>query len=216
MALIASDTGGGDFKPVPQGVHTGRCVRVIDLGTQPREYQGQPKSPVRKVMLSWELYGEDEDGQPMLTDDGKPLAISKRYTLSLGEKATLRSDLESWRGRAFTAEELAGFDVSKLLGVAALINVKHDVREGKTYANVASISPVPKAMRESVPPAVAALQVFDVTAPDMKLFEMFSDKMKEIINGCAEWKKSPDVNQAAAATAPNGVGVGGMDDDVPW
>lgn len=83
MALIASDTGGGDFRPVPQGVHTGRCVRVIDLGTQPREFQGKPKPPARKVSLTWELHGEDEDGTPLKTDDGKPLTISKRYTLSL-------------------------------------------------------------------------------------------------------------------------------------
>ncbi|MFO0453644.1 MAG: phage replication initiation protein, NGO0469 family [Pseudomonadota bacterium] len=216
MALIASDTGGGDFRPVPQGVHTGRCVRVIDLGTQPREFQGKPKPPARKVSLTWELHGEDEDGTPLTTDDGKPLIISKRYTLSLGEKSILRADLESWRGRAFTSEELAGFDVSKLLGAPALINVKHEARDFKTYSNVASISPVPKAMRDSVPAAVSALQLFDVTAPDMTLFEAFGEKLQETIRACAEWQKKPTVNQAAAASAPSRSGMGTMDDDIPW
>ena len=216
MALIATDTGGGDYKPVPQGVHTARCVRVIDLGTQPREWQGQPKGAVRKVAISWELYGEDEDGAPLKTEDGKPLTISKRYTLSLSEKATLRADLESWRGRAFTADELAGFDVAKLLGAPALVNVKHDARDGKTYANVASISPVPKAMRDSVPAATHPLQLFDVTAPDMKLFETFSEKLRQTISGCAEWQKRLTVNQAATASAPKEPGMTDMDDDIPW
>jgi hypothetical protein len=30
------------------------------------------------VAISWELYGEDEDGVPLKTEDGKPLTISKR------------------------------------------------------------------------------------------------------------------------------------------
>lgn len=232
MALIASDSGGGT--PVPQGVHTGRCFRVIDLGTQPREYQGQVKPPIRKAMLAWELYGEDEEGNPLLTEDGRPLAISKRYSVSLSDKATLRADLESWRGKAFTNEELKGFDISKLIGVTALINVKHEDRDGKTYANVASISPVPKAMRDSLPLAVNKPQLFDVTDPDMALFDTLSEKLRETIKGCVEWKKQ-SVSQAASNTAVLAermrAGTSGWenrsappdddigpptDDDIPW
>jgi len=40
------------------------------------------------------------------------LMISKRYTMSLGEQSTLRKDLESWRGKKFTPEELQGFDLN--------------------------------------------------------------------------------------------------------
>lgn len=214
MALIATDNGSGDFRPVPQGVHLGRAFRVIDLGTQPRTYQGKPNGSVRKVMLSWELYGEAEDGTPLLTEDGRPLSVSKRYTLSLSEKATMRADLEAWRGRSFTEEELAGFDVSKLLGAPALVNVKQEQRDGKTYANVASISPVPKAMRATLPEPVNAPQIFDVTEPDMTLFETFSDRMKETIRGCAEWQK---VSSAASASARHDGGtVADMDSDIPF
>lgn len=219
MALIASDSGGGDFKPVPQGVHTGRCFRVIDLGTQPKQFQGKITGKARKVMLTWELFGEDEEGNPLVMEAGnaagKPLSIGKRYTLSLGKKADLRSHLESWRGRAFTDEELKGFDLKNILGVYGLINVKHDVQPNITYANVASISPIPKQMRAALPAGVNALQYFDVTEPDMALFETFSEKLKATISACEEWQKK-DANTAAQKSAhQDGGGIADMDDDLP-
>lgn len=211
MALIASDSGGGDFRQVPQDIYTGRCFRLIDLGTQPKKFQGKITGKARKVMLSWELTGEDKIGNPILMDDGRNFSISKRYTLSLGAKAALRADLESWRGRAFTEEELKGFDLKKILGVYGLINVKHDA----TYANVASISPIPKQMRAALPAGVNALQYFDVTEPDMALFETFSEKLKATISACEEWQKK-DANTAAQKSAhQDGGGIADMDDDLP-
>lgn len=215
MALIAASTGGADFRPVPQGAHIGRCYRVIDLGTQKSEFQGKVRT-ARKVMISWELFGEDEDGGPLVMDDGRPLSISKRYTLSLSEKATLRADLESWRGRAFTDDELAGFDLKNLLGIYGLVNVTHTSRDGKTYANVAGLTPLPKIMRDNKPIPVNKSQFFDVTEPDMALFETFSERLKETINACAEW--NPQAANTAARKSPGdgSAGVGGMDDDIPF
>ncbi len=210
MALIATNNG-TDFKPVPQGAHVGRCYRVIDLGTQTTEFQGK-KRQARKVMIAWELFGEDDDGQPLQTDEGKPLSISKRYTLSLSEKASLRADLEAWRGRSFTDDELAGFDLKQLLGIYAMVNIKHDSNNGKTYANVAGLSPLPKPMRENKPIPVNPNQFFDVTEPDQKVFDTFSDKLKETIQGCAEWNKQ----SANAAAKKEPATVGDMDDDIPW
>ena len=40
MGLIAKKSGGGDFTPVPPGMHLARCYRVIDLGTQSGTYLG--------------------------------------------------------------------------------------------------------------------------------------------------------------------------------
>jgi hypothetical protein len=71
-------------------------------------------------------------------------------------------------------------------------------------------------MRDSVPAATHPLQLFDVTAPDMKLFETFSEKLRQTISGCAEWQKRPTVNQAATASAPKEPGMSDMDDDIPW
>ena len=108
------------FKIPPSGSFLGRLYRILDLGTQKVEWQGAIKMQ-RKLMFSFELHGEDNDGQALTTNDGKPLMISKRYTMSLGEQSTLRKDLESWRGKKFTAEELLGFDLNVLLGKFACV-----------------------------------------------------------------------------------------------
>ena len=210
MALIASTSGGSSFTPVPQGVHVGRCYRVIDLGTQTSEFQGKQKK-ARKVMLAWELFGEDEEGVPLKMDDGRPLSISKRYTLSLSEKASLRADLEAWRGRAFTEDELVGFDLKHLLGVYAMINVTHSTKGDKTYSNVAGLSPIPKPMREHRPAPVNENQFFDVTEPDKALFETFSDSLKATIQNCEEWKKASDV-----AKSSRGSSMEEMESDIPF
>ena len=208
MALIVTATQQSQFKLTPQGAHIGRCYRVIDLGTQTNEWQGK-KRVSRKVMISWELFGEEEDGTPLKMEDGRPLAISKRYTLSLSEKANLRADLESWRGRGFTDDELQGFDLKTLLGVYGIVNVTHSTRDGKTYANVASLTPLPKAMKDHKPIPVNENQFFDVTEPDMEAFELFSDKLKETIKACQEW--SPEAMNKVARK--NKDGVEGLEDD---
>lgn len=213
MALVATASSSTTFKPVPQGVFAGRCSRVIDLGTQETEFQGK-KRHVRKVMIAWELQGEDDDGNPLERDDGEgPLAIAKRYTLSLSEKASLRADLEAWRGRAFTEEELAGFDLQQLLNAPCLINVKHAENNGRTYANVAGLSPVPKAMRATLKPLHAKAQFFEVTDPDMELFATFSDGLQTTIRACAEWQAPKTANEQAKESAS---GMAGLDDDIPF
>lgn len=212
MALVAMQSGGGDFKPVPAGMFLARCFRIIDLGTQRGEWKGKEKWS-RKVLIQWELYGEDEDGNALVTDDGHPMSISKRYTLSLGENAQLRSDLKSWRGKDFTPEELAGFDISKVLGAPCMLNVSHAEKDGRTYTNVASITPVPKAMRAAIPKPINAAVLFDVSEPDMEVLAGLSDKLQETIKGCKEWQKV-SVNKAAAATAPEPDAFGDMQDDL--
>lgn len=210
MALIAASTG-KTFTPVPAGNHVGRCYRVIDLGTQTTEWQGK-KRKARKVMIAFELFGEDDEGIPLQMEDGRPFSISKRYTLSLSEKAILRADLESWRGRSFTDDELAGFDLKHLLGVYALVNVKHDTKDGKTYANIASLSPLPKAMKANKPIPVNEDQFFDVTEPDRELYETFSDSVKQTISACEEWNPTK-ANEAARKQESS---MADMADDIPF
>ena len=104
MALIARESGGGGtFTPVPPGMYLARCYRIVDLGTQKSEYLGQIKN-LPKVMLQFEVHGEDDAGKPLVTAKGEPMSISKNFTLSLAEKATLRKDLQTWRGREFTTK----------------------------------------------------------------------------------------------------------------
>lgn len=126
-----------EFTPAPDGVHQGVCVDVIDKGILETTYGGKTKKQ-HKIVIAWQI---DEK-----RDDGKRFLVFKRYTLSLNEKATLRKDLEAWRGRAFTREEEMGFDVENVLGVNCLLNIQHNQVADKTYANVVSIMPLVKGM----------------------------------------------------------------------
>jgi hypothetical protein len=84
-------------------------------------------------------------------DDGKPFLVRRRYTCSLHEKATLRRDLESWRGRGFTDQELQSFDLEILLSASCLLNIIHEARNGSIFANVAGVMRLPKGMMPPVP-----------------------------------------------------------------
>lgn len=191
------------FKLPPSGSHLGRLYRVLDLGTQKVEWQGAIKMQ-RKLMFTFELYGEDNDGQPLSMPDGKPLIISKRYTMSLGEQSTLRKDLESWRGKKFTPEELQGFDLNVLLGKLAMCNVTQTDREGKTYANLSGLSQVPAAIKKlPEPTSVNELLILSLDEFDQAKFDSLSDGLKDIIKKSAEWRgtNGDDIEQVNASIA---------------
>lgn len=189
MGFIAADSGGGNFKRVPAGVHIGRCYSLIDLGTQRTEGQYGVKMQ-HKVRIGWELFGEDENGGPLVVEvDGQdmPMTISKSYTVSLHEKAGLRKDLSAWRGRDFTEDEAKAFDISKLLGAYCMVNVTTSETNGKTYSNVAGLTPLPAALKNAKPAGVHEILKFDLDAPDLAVLESFHDKLKEAIKGSPEW-----------------------------
>ncbi len=215
MSLIVADNGGSDFKRVPAGVHIGRCCRLIDLGTQEETYEGETKL-LPKLSITWELFGEDEEGNPLVQDDGKPMLIWQEFTASLGKKAKLRAALESWRGRAFTDEDLKGFDVSKLLGAYCMVNVteKKAKTSDKTYMVVSSLTPLPAALKASKPEGVWPNLVFDLSKPDEDVFAQLHEKVQERIgkslerSGYSPAEKAPSKGHADQSIPD--------DDDVPF
>lgn len=191
MGFIAKDSGGGNYKRVPSGAFIGRCYSLIDLGTQRSDGQYGVKDQ-HKIQIGWELFGDDDDGNPLTveTEGGKtmPMTIKKSYTVSLHEKAGLRRDLASWRGKDFTDEEAKAFDVSKLLGQYCMVNVTVSENNGKTYSNVAGLTRLPSAFKDSKPAPVHANVSFDLDAPDMALFATFHEKLQEAIRKAPEFK----------------------------
>jgi hypothetical protein len=139
MAIIATAGSGTNYTPAPAGVHQAVCVDVIDKGmVETKGFDGGAPKKKHMISVAWQI------NEPR--DDGKRHVIYRRYTLSLNEKASLRRDLESWRGRPFTREEEMGFDVEKLIGANCLLNVTHKQAGDRTYANVVSIMPLVKGM----------------------------------------------------------------------
>lgn len=201
MAFIAKDSGGGDFKKVPPGAYIGRCYSLIDLGTQLTTGQYGEKLQ-HKIRIAWELFGEDENGQPLtIAVDGKdmPLTISKNYTVSLHEKAGLRKDLAAWRGKDFSEDEAKAFDVSKLLGAYCMVNAVTSETNGKTYTNVAGLTPLPGALKNAKPAPVHDNIIFDLDAPDLKVFDGLYEKLKEVIQRSPEWVKANGKKQTVGA-----------------
>jgi len=201
MGFIASDSGnGGNFKRVPAGVHIGRCYSLIDLGTQTTNGQYGEKQQ-HKLRVGWELFGEDEEGHPLVVDvDGKemPMTISKSYTVSLHEKAGLRKDLAAWRGRDFTEEEAKAFDVSKLIGAYCMVNVTTSENNGKTYSNVGGLTPLPAALKNAKPAPCHETVLFNLDEPDMSVFATFHEKLQEAIRNSPEWKSKHGTAPAEA------------------
>ena len=141
MPLNVKNTGAKDFKRVPQGIHAAVCNMVVDCGIQP----GGKFKPRHQVYIRWEIPAERVEWTDRLGDKHEgPMSIGKFYTASLAEKAALRRDLENWRGRAFTREELAGFDLFKILGTACQIMVTHSAQEGETHSNVTGVMGFPR------------------------------------------------------------------------
>lgn len=193
MGLMAADTGGGDFELTPAGNHVARCYAVVDLGMQTTVFSGE-ESTKRKVRISWEL--------PLAKmEDGRPFSVSQNYTLSLSEKANLRRDLQSWRGRSFTEEELQGFDLFTVLSVPAMVNVVHNTKGDKTYANVGSVSPMPQGME--CPPLVNDLLKFSLDEYSPEVFGALPEWLQKKINTrgvqSPQAVRDPDPNQPPAS-----------------
>lgn len=137
--LTASANSSASYAPIPEGTYAAICNMLIDLGMQFNETY---KNTSRKVLIQWQIPEEtiEIDGEEV------PRVISNRYTLSLGEKASLRADLAAWRGRDFTPQELEAFDLRNIVGAPCLINIIHKDSNGKRYANISSIMALPKGM----------------------------------------------------------------------
>jgi len=214
MSLVAKSTeSNSTFVPVPTGMHLARCYRIIDLGTQESTYMGNIKH-LPKVMFQFEVHSEDSQGNATVTSKGDPMTVSKNFTLTLAEKSTLRKDLQTWRGKEFSAEELKGFELKNVLGQWAMISVVETENNGKTYTNIATINPVPANMKKvGLPEGHNELKLFSIADADLELFESFSEGLKEKIRKSPEWERlhgGPSVGSASSANFDD------MDNDLPF
>lgn len=139
MAIIAKAPE-RSFTPAPEGLHHAVAVDVLDLGLVANQWGEK-----HQVRIIWQI-------DQINPESTRRFELRKQFTLSLHEKARLRKDLESWRGRKFTEDELKGFDLEKLIGANCQVQVIHDISEDATiWANVQAIVPAPK----NVPKLVA-------------------------------------------------------------
>jgi len=158
MAIIVKEpeTSGGPRILSPAGLQAAVCCDVVDRGLVEEEYSGE-KTTKHKVSIHFLLAKTIPSGQwkhPHTNEtvdvpdflEGRPYGVSRWFTMSLHEKASLRQFLEAWRGRSFTPQELQGFDLEKLIGVGAGLTIVHKVSErtGNYYAKIQGASLLPE------------------------------------------------------------------------
>ena len=136
MGIVLSDS--KTFTPTPEGQHRIVCVDVVE------QYGVETQWGVKnRIGLMYQT--------EMRMEDGKPYVLSAWFNATLNEKGRLRPFLESWRGRKFTADELKGFDLEKLIGANAIVQVVHNESGGKVYANIQAIMAPPKGVPALTP-----------------------------------------------------------------
>lgn len=170
-----------EYEAPPLGTHMARCIKVIDIGTQRGEYN-QKVTIKRQCIVGWELPQElMQEGD----NAGKPFVVSKFYTASLNEKATLRKDLENWRNKPFTTEELMGFESKNIIGKACMVTLTQN-QNGKV--KVSSVTSLPKGM--TVPAQVNHSLYFSLSPDeyDQRVFDGLSDGIKKMVMASPEYK----------------------------
>jgi hypothetical protein len=201
MSLFVSAASGGSFeprKPIEAGAYAAVCDMVVDLGVQPSP--GGQFAPKRTVVLRFQI----PEIRVEITKEGEtkslPAVISRTVGLSLNEKSTLYALLTSWRGKAFTPEELKKFDLGKIAGKPAFINVTHSVKGDRTYANLTSIMPLPKAI--PAPAMEGEALVYSTDAPDPAIFLQLPTWMQDKIAARIVDAPKPAPKPAAAPAVP--------------
>jgi hypothetical protein len=175
------NSGGSQTRQIaPEGAYPARCYQIIDKGTTFDEKWGNKK---RKVQFLFELptetavFSEDKGEQPFY--------VKTVFNLTMGEKASLRKFIESWIGKKLTDAQAADFDITKLLGHPGMVNIAHNGKEDRTYANIMSISPLPKGF--ACPPAINELLTYDTTEHNAEVFAKLPEFLQEDIRKSDEW-----------------------------
>jgi hypothetical protein len=188
------NSGGSQTRQIaPEGAYPARCYQIIDKGTTFDEKWGNKK---RKVQFLFELptetavFSEDKGEQPFY--------VKGVFNLTMGEKASLRKFIESWIGKKLTDAQAGDFEITKLLGHPGMINIGHTGKEDRVYANIMSISPLPKGL--VCPPAINELLSYDTTEHDEAVFNKLPDFLKDDIRKSDEWIAR--TSRAAAVPAP--------------
>ena len=163
-----------------------RCVSLIDVGDQFSEISGRFN---RQVVLMFELPTE----HVVIDGEKKPRFMSITYTLSLSEKAKLRTILETWRGRGFTDDELKGFDLKQIVGQACMLTVVH------------------KTAKNGIPEAETPLLIYDLDEPDaLEKMEQLPEWVQNRIKQSETYKRMTE----QASTAQGFMDVN--PDDLPF
>ena len=182
---------------IEAGLQRGVCYCIVDIGTQETPFlddDGNQKH-VRQVTLGWEV-----TDVRMPKGDDRPRVMSKTFTLSLHEKATLRKWVHSWRGAELTDDEAREFDLRGLLGAKFQLQVmqRPSKKTGEPYSYINSVLPPAKGQDNE---AENELLWFSLDE-DEPLPETKHTWLIESIQKSPEWKAKDDMPYEASDDDP--------------
>lgn len=171
MSFILNNQTSSKRELLEPDYYLARCYGVIITGTTFNQTFGNTQT---KVTFLWELpsvvINYEKDGETVTA----PKSMSKSFTLSMNERATLRKNLESWIDRSFTEDELRdGIDISKFCGTPCRLAIgQGQKQDGSKYNSVDKVVRLkdgncPKLFNEKI--------LFDITDPEQDLSVL--DKM---------------------------------------
>ena len=179
MALKINTAGGGSgaskFEPLTKGVHAARLIRIIDLGMQRDEYQGEVKER-HKLFLTFSVPGET------IKIDGKdqPKYVSAEVTASFHEKAKLTGIVMALDPNL----DLDGLlDITSLMGKGVQLNIGHTAG-----GNAKITTAIPLSKGQTVEDMGEPLEAFDFDNPDKAMFDTFPKFIQERIQEALDFK----------------------------
>lgn len=176
--------------PLDTASYPGRVVRVYDLGLQPqRAYPGNPpKGPAQEIHVTYELSDEflKNDAGEDIVD--KPRWVSETFVLH-----PLTSDLATSTKRMASLDPTGALDGdwSEVLDTPTMVNIVQNVKGDKIYENVNSLSTMRTKDAAKLPPLVNEAKFFDLTDPDMDLFNSLPKWLQEKIESNLKFAGSP-------------------------
>lgn len=192
MALNASkvkqESSGPKAPILDEGAYPARLVAVIDLGLQPQSYNGEAKAPKNQLQTIYESTDEfmpDEDGEP---DETKPRWFWDDFPLNhiKSDKAT-----STKRYMALDPNLEHDGDWAKLVGNPVIVGLTRTKgRDGNEYNNVGSTSTMRAKEANKLPELVNPVILFDLSDPDVEVFNKLPNRIQEKIKSNLEYEGS--------------------------
>ncbi len=192
MSLKAKRKAVSTIPPMDGGTYMAVCVAVIDLGEQYKQFEKQKQGKyAEECMFIFEIPSErvEVDGE-----DKPRWLSSRRFTVSLHERAALYQMLTSWRGKALTDAELdpqgEGFDLMQMAGVPAMLSVTiAEKDDGSKFNRIEAVTGFPKGI--PAPQPENEILIFDADEPDMAVLDKLPEWIQNIIRKSTQFSEHP-------------------------
>jgi hypothetical protein len=227
----------GGFGPrnPEEGVAFARFIGYVELGKQPREYNGEAKDPAKLCNLTFEVYGKKNRDEYEV--DGKKetsyrvLRVSNLLVSNSAKSKFRKLFLDMTYGRDIK-------NMAEMLGEVFKIRIKHSESNGRTYANLVTIGGPFKEEEDEdgeiaevdvsnkFKPTKRSLQLFLTKSPTLEMWDsIFIDGEREITEEVdGEKVKSTVTNNFLQETIMSSIDwdgspmqalLAGMDEDEP-